>query len=256
MDTVNCTTPIVSTEGRKQRGFGMPNALIDAGGLRRLVLFQNLADADLEAVIRRFNPLALRAGQFAFHQGQASEAIYLTRSGTLRLYGGQGDGREATLAIAGPGDLLGLTNLFEGEDYPIGAVAIERAELLWVGRAVLRDLLERIPALSLSLTQIMARELRRAQAHAQLLKTQDAAGRLACVLLGFARDYGRPGEGGITIPLRLSQGDIASMIGMTRPHTNQVLRSFRRMCWISVDRYGHITMLNPTALGQRCQFGF
>lgn len=211
MDRVNCTTPIALMEGRKHPGFGMPAAPIDRDDLRGLALFQHLSDAHLDTALRRFNRLTLRTGQFAFHQGQAGEAVYLTLRGTLRLFVTRSDGREATLAIVGSGDMPGITSLFEGDAYPLSAVALERAVLLWVSRAALRELLAAIPPLSVNLNRILAHALRRAQAHTQVVTTQDAAGRLACVLLGFARDYGRPSAAGIQITLRLSQGDLASM---------------------------------------------
>jgi CRP-like cAMP-binding protein len=60
-------------------------------------------------------------------------------------------------------------------------------------------------------------------------------GRLAKKLLELAEKYGRPAPQGTIIRLRLTQRDLASMIGATRESVNKHLQSFRAQGMISVD---------------------
>ena len=61
------------------------------------------------------------------------------------------------------------------------------------------------------------------------------------------------GGGEVLIPLRLTQSDLASLVGASRVRVNQVLVSYKRRKYIAVDRSYRITMRNRAALAQRCQ---
>jgi CRP/FNR family transcriptional regulator, cyclic AMP receptor protein len=85
------------------------------------------------------------------------------------------------------------------------------------------------------------------------LATQDVYGRVARQLLSLAEQYGKDdGRGGKVIPMRLTQGDLASLVGASRVRVNQVLVFYKENAYISVDNAYRITISNQAALAARC----
>src|SRR5436309_1292758 len=58
-------------------------------------------------------------------------------------------------------------------------------------------------------------------------------------------------RGGRRIPLRLSQSDLASLIGASRPRVNQILAFYRERGYIALDQRYRITILDIDALTKR-----
>ena len=81
-----------------------------------------------------------------------------------------------------------------------------------------------MPALSYNLLRIVARRLRLATAQIQALATLDLHGRVARQILALAEECGSTGQNGtMTIPLRLTQSDLAEMVGASRVRVNEVI---------------------------------
>jgi CRP/FNR family cyclic AMP-dependent transcriptional regulator len=60
--------------------------------------------------------------------------------------------------------------------------------------------------------------------------------RLAKTLVDLGRSYGEPDtDGSVRVALRLTQSELASMVGGSRPTVNQLLQRFRRLGWIAIE---------------------
>src|SRR5262249_23944225 len=59
-------------------------------------------------------------------------------------------------------------------------------------------------------------------------------------------------DGGVHLSIRLTQGDIASLIGASREHINRVMVSYKERDYLSIDSNYHITIHNLQALARRC----
>lgn len=95
-------------------------------------------------------------------------------------------------------------------------------------------MLENRPALASRLLELMARRLRRADQTSQDLVFFDAPTRLARRLLELAEEHGRPeGDGdAIRLTVRVTQEEMAQMIGVTRGSANRLIASFSERGWI------------------------
>ena len=132
--------------------------------------------------------------------------------------------------------------------------SLEESTLLWMDRATFETVREEVPAFSDNLLEIMSRRLRMANSHLRLLAALDIHGRVASQILAFAQEYGEGAPNGdILIPLRLTQTDLANLVGASRVRVNQVLSFFRQRGYISVGKDGRITVRDRTALIQRAR---
>ena len=66
--------------------------------LRRVPLFAELEQAELERISRVAVPRTFPAGTRVFHEGDQSDACYIVRSGSFRVTREHPDGRAITLA--------------------------------------------------------------------------------------------------------------------------------------------------------------
>jgi CRP-like cAMP-binding protein len=67
------------------------------------------------------------------------------------------------------------------------------------------------------------------------------------VLLELARNQGQPAAGGVVIPQKLTQSELANLCGLTRESTNKWLRFYVREGLLSYEG-GRITLVRPEQL--------
>ncbi|MDF2762376.1 MAG: transcriptional regulator, Crp/Fnr family, partial [Thermomicrobiales bacterium] len=127
--------------------------------------------------------------------------------------------------------------------------ALEPAVLVWLDRGTFERLRRDIPAITENLLRLLTRRLRLANAQLQAMATLDVHGRVARQLLALADVLGEEvADGGVRIPLRITQSDLAALVGATRVRVNEVLVGFTRRNHIAVDRQHRITIRNRAEL--------
>lgn len=110
--------------------------------------FSALTEQDQERVSQRMHLEHHRGGETLFSKGNESNALYLVKSGWVRLVSDAG----AVLANQGPGSLVGETDLFLDRHRSVGAILTSDAELWVLGREDLLDLIAETPSVGLKLT--------------------------------------------------------------------------------------------------------
>ena len=225
------------------------------GDLAEVPLFQGLEQAQLEKLDGLLHRKRFPAGAEIITVEQPGEVAYVILSGSVKIHVGQPDGSDVILAILGPGELVGEMSLADSLGRSATVVTLEESVLLWMGRATFQASLREMPAMTLNLVNILSRRLRLANAHAQSLSRLDVHGRVAGQLLAFAREYGEesPDGGGVRIPLRLTQSDLAGLVGASRVRVNQALGFYRKRNQVSVDRDNRLVVRDPEALARRCR---
>jgi CRP-like cAMP-binding protein len=196
----------------------------------------------------------LPAEASVFSSEQPGEAVYFLLRGTAKICVEQPDGSDVIVGICGAGDVLGESGVLAGREYSTSAITLENSEILWLERATFCGFLQSMPAMTHNLAQVLAERLQRANRQTRSLAVYDVYGRLACQLLTFAREYGgRNDTGGILIPIRLTQSDLASLVGATRESVNKALACYKRCGIISTDQRHYITIHDEAALQRRCR---
>lgn len=219
--------------------------------LTLIPLFKGLGETELSWIAQRAHRRLFPAGTSIVTAEQPGEAVYIILAGTVKIHIEQADGRDVVLAIVGAGDTLGEMSLLDSAGRSASAVALEASLLLWMDKAVFQQMLADFPPVALNLVRIMSSRVRLNNELIQALATLDVYGRVARQLLAFAEKYGEGGMG--LIPIHLTQGDIADLVGASRKRVNQVMVFFREQEFISINASGKIVILNREALAKYCK---
>lgn len=221
----------------------------DASDLGKLELFRGLSVTELTRVNDILGRTKFPAGAMILTADQPGEIAYVILEGTLKVSTLQSNGRELTLALLGPGEVVGELAVSDRAGRSADVTALEPAVLVWLDRGTFVQLRRDIPAITENLLRLMARRLRLANAQLQAMATLDVHGRIARQLLALGAVLGEDlPDGGVRIPLRITQSDLAALVGATRVRVNEVLVGFTRRKLINVDRQHRITLLDRTEL--------
>jgi CRP/FNR family cyclic AMP-dependent transcriptional regulator len=231
-------------------------AEIDVASLAALPLFAGLTPAQLATIAAQFRRRAIPAGTTLILAEEPGEAAYLIEHGTMKISLTQADGSEVILGLRGPGEVVGEMSLLDHQARSATVTALEPCSVLWVDRATFGAWLQTVPELNVNLLRLLARRLRLAGIQILTLSTLDLYGRVARQLLSLAAQCGEPAKehgDAVLIPLRLTQSDLAAMVGGTRARVNAVLMHYKRHGIIAVDRSLRITLRDPAALEARAR---
>lgn len=229
-------------------------ALDDPRALAELELFQELTGDELTFVNGLLRRKAFSAGTLLMSADQPGELIYLILDGSVKVFLSREDGTEVNLSILGAGQTVGEMSLLDRAGRSANAVTLEPSTLLWMDRASFYQALRTIPTLGYNLLRLLSRRLRLANEQILALSSLDVTGRVAWQILALAEEYGRREEGGgVHIPLRLTQGDIASLVGTSREQVNRAMVRFKTAGHLSVDSGYHITVHHRRALADYCR---
>jgi len=171
-------------------------------------------------------------GQTIFHRDDPGDSLHIIVNGEVRIMLPSPEGEEMTLARLGPGDFFGDLCLFDGRPRSATAIAVEATETTVVERDRFIQWLQSHPAAAIAILAAVASRLRAADELVGALAFLDVHSRLARKLLDLA---GTAAEGS-EVELRLSQDELASMVGVTRESVNKHLRFFKKRGAIDVYR--------------------
>jgi CRP-like cAMP-binding protein len=174
-----------------------------------------------------------RRGDEIFTQGDACGHVMYIQSGGVKLSVLSKSGREAVVAMLGPGEFFG-EGCLAGQRYRMGtATAMQPSAILRVAKQKMVRLLHNEHAMSdRFIAHMLARNIRIEQDLIdQLFNSSEK--RLARALLLLAR-YGKPDRLLRVVP-KVSQATLAEMIGTTRSRVNFFLNKFKKLGFIEYD---------------------
>lgn len=192
---------------------------------------------DLERFLRAsgVSPRLVRfaVNTFVFQQGVPATSVFYIVDGGVKLSVLSSAGKEAVVAMLGPGDFLG-EGCLAGQPLRMGtATAVTPAALLRIQKGDMVRMLHDRPEFSdRFIAHMLARNIRIEEDLVdQLFNSSEK--RLARTLLLLAR-YGKEDRTTRTLP-KLSQETLAEMVGTTRSRVNFFMNKFRKLGFIEYN---------------------
>jgi CRP/FNR family transcriptional regulator, cyclic AMP receptor protein len=190
------------------------------------------------------------AGEVLFHAGDPAGSVHVIRRGHVAVRRSTRLGDVVTLTVLGPGQLLGeLGAIVPDGQRSATVVALDPTETLSWDRREMAALRAEHPSVDTALVELLIEQVHSLTAHLTEALFEPADLRVLRRLLNVCRLYG-DGEPGTVIPL--TQDDVASMAGTTRPTANRALRALEDDGVVTLSR-GRITILRPDELARRAR---
>jgi CRP/FNR family transcriptional regulator, cyclic AMP receptor protein len=191
--------------------------------LAKTELFGKLEPSTVEQVANRLHTVQFKRGQTIYARGDAGNALYLVKSGQIRFSVVSGDGRELSVRVAKAGEIIGEVAVLDRQPRTATAVALSAVTAHSLSRTDLDRLLLQEPQLARNAIDFLCHRLRDTTDQLESIALYPIEVRLARFLLIALK--GESGQGGKRVPLELgfSQGELAQLLGASRPKVNFAL---------------------------------
>jgi CRP/FNR family transcriptional regulator, cyclic AMP receptor protein len=194
--------------------------------------------AFLESVHRGKALLQFHKGAVIFAQGDPCDAVFYLQTGSIKLSVFSKEGKEAVIAILGPGSFFG-EGCLGGRTVHMATVTTLRpgCAIRFEKRTMMR-LLREEPNFSLFfLSDVLSRKIRTEEDLVdQLFNSAEKRLARTLLLLAHCEDEGRQKTGVIQI----SQETLAEMIGTTRSRVNGFMNKFRKARFVEYNGGVHV----------------
>jgi CRP/FNR family transcriptional regulator len=176
-------------------------------------------------LLRSVHRTAVRRGELLFTQGDAGDHLYGLVSGQIKLFSTPEPGREVSLELIAPGELVGELEIADGQRRHASVRALAPSELATITRGTLDTLLDQRPELHAALGRATARTAARFAERAEDVAFLNIERRLEKTLIDLAHRFGEVVDCGTRI--RLRQQDLADVLGVSRESVSRALAAPR-----------------------------
>ncbi|MCA1727662.1 MAG: Crp/Fnr family transcriptional regulator, partial [Actinobacteria bacterium] len=220
--------------------------------LEQAPLFSVLRGEDMRDLADKFHVVRYHKGEVIFREGEPAERLFVIAEGRVKLTIASPNGQELLIAVLGREQIFGELAIVDRGLREMDARAMEDVTLFQLVSDQFWTLIEARPALARRLLELMGRRLRRADQATQDLVFFDAPTRLARKLLDLAEEHGESSGDGVRVDTKVTQEEIAQMIGVSRESANRLISSFAGRGWIDWND-GNPVILEPEQLMRRAR---
>ena len=210
-------------------------------------VFGALADDELDGIIKRGRTTTYSSGAVVFRKGDPADDLMIVLDGRVKLSSASVNGKEVIFDFIGAGRCFGEGALLDGKTHRLEATAVKASAVFALRRRDVLAYLEQHPEIAVRIIRVLCERLSRAMEMFEDRNQHGLSSRTARALLRLAREYGSREGDVVRIGLKISQGEIAAIVGATREKVNRQLCAWCRSGILAVDE-GHLTIHRPAAL--------
>ena len=191
-------------------------------------MFAPLPSQALDDLAAAARPRRWAAGEGIFQRGDPGDWLLAIETGRVRVSLGTASGRELVLRQAGPAEMLGELALFDAQPRSADATAAEPTTGHVLTRFAFLSLAARHPQLYDAALAHLSAMLRDTTGQLESIALYQLRARVArFFLFALAQLNGDDIPPDAALRLQVSQGELAAMLGASRPKVNRVLQEFR-----------------------------
>ncbi|HVX51622.1 MAG TPA: cyclic nucleotide-binding domain-containing protein [Chitinophagaceae bacterium] len=182
--------------------------------------------------------------QVVFSEGNRPTCIYWVKSGKVKTFKTNEDGKELVMGLYRPGDFLGYVALLEKSNYQETAEAIETSEIIVISKPDFDALLTSHPEINGVFLEMLAKDVVEKENQLLGLAYNSLRQKVATALLTFYKTYKTPGNKAFNIDI--SRENLATLAGTATESLIRTLADFKNEKVIDVTQ-GSISI--PDAKG-------
>jgi CRP/FNR family cyclic AMP-dependent transcriptional regulator len=207
--------------------------------LKAVPFFTLLSDRELDVIRAVATEKSYPKNAVVLTEGEMGDSLYMIQSGKVKVFIGDEEGREIILKILGPGAFFGEMSMIDKQPRSASVTTIEASAFQVLSHAAFEKCVEQEPRIGNMVMQILAQRVREADRKIGTLALMDVYGRVASTLLELSVYT----NGKLMVGEKLSQQDLANMVGASREMVNRILKDLSDRGFISIESKA-ITIIN------------
>jgi CRP/FNR family transcriptional regulator, cyclic AMP receptor protein len=198
--------------------------------LSRTELFGQLGPADQALVAHEMRSASFQAGQAIFSRGDPGDEVYLVVEGRVRLSVVTADGRTVSYRHACSGSIFGEIAALDGGVRTADATALTSVVAKTLSQRSLDALIRSNPRFARAAIEYLCTRLRDTSEQVESIALHPLETRVARFLLSaIALNSNEPSHAKVTLNFRISQSELAFLIGGSRQKVNAALARLEAM---------------------------
>ena len=197
----------------------------------RKLLFESLTDAEYQTVNKSRKEYKYKRGEVICTEGKPIDSFIYLRSGLIKLYKTDKNGKEHILSINKPGDFINLLSVFSNSEYKYSIAAIEETKVCDVELHALQKVIKSNGTFTLRILNRMSRISDDIIDGQFEISQRQVKGRIAYFLLFLANNIYHSHE----FRMPITRREVGELISMTTENTIRTLSEFRKDGIVSMD---------------------
>lgn len=199
--------------------------------IENIPLFSGLSDEALAEIEQHGSIKTYKKNTIVINEGDETDSLYVILSGSVKIFISGEDGREAVLNHQGPGEYFGEMALIDRQPRAASVMTLEPSRFMIISRGDFMRCLSSNPEIALNLIEPMSHRIRMLSRNVSTLALLDVYGRVARTLLDQAVE-----EEGVLRTGKLTQQEIADMVGASRAMVSRIIKDLKTGGYISIDK--------------------
>jgi len=199
--------------------------------LEHVPLFSGLSDEALAEIEHHGSVKSYKKNTIVINQDDETYSLYVILSGSVKVFVSGEDGREAVLNHQEAGDYFGDLALIDKQPRVASVMTTEPSKFMIISREDFLACLSKNPEIAVNLIKPMTSRIRMLAKNVSSLALLDVYGRVARILLEQAEQQ----QGDVLVTDKLTQQEIADMVGASRAMVSRILKDLKEGGYISIE---------------------
>lgn len=184
-------------------------------------LFKDLSENQIKLLAEMVYEQTIPSNTVFIEQGDIPNAAYFIVEGGIKIYTITENGDMVTFSVLGPNEVVGEMSIIDEEPRSAYAETIKNSRVLILTKADFNKILKDYPLVTISLLRTLSKRLRETNQHIEDILSKNLAERTWKVLESLSKYF--PNKN-----IKLSQEELANIIGATRARVTEVLNDLQK----------------------------
>jgi CRP/FNR family transcriptional regulator len=154
--------------------------------------------------------------------------VYFLKKGLIKISCIHDDKEEIIKYFIKPGSIFGELNLFDSEDENEVAEAVEDCEVCFIPAETAKQFMLTNHELQKAIHHAISRRIKKTEERMFSLMTKSVTDRVRGFLTDFAKEFGQPVTGGLSVKKFLTHDDIARLTTTSRQSVSKALACLKK----------------------------
>jgi len=191
-------------------------------------LLNVLSEQDYAHLLNNQSDQFCQKGDVIFREGTVPSGVFVIKSGRVKKYKSDRNGKEQIIYVAGEGEMIGYHAVLSEERYPDSAAALEKALVSFIPKEDFIEVLNRSPQFTRLLLKALSHEFTVFANSVALFAQRSVRERFAMQLILMREKYKQGLTSGEDVAINVSRADLANMAGVAEDNVIRLLKDFKK----------------------------